>query len=191
MKCTSFVSDFAHHAVRNRPSVPSEGRFEGIEIEKVFTAVGLGGAAQPRPARRGMLSRDLFESPSGARSRGSSAENGRGNGLEGITHEKSMAEDDKNAPLKNLPYSFPGFGPRDSGEQQQIPFPPSLPPYWKEVQEAMMTIRKMYVELLFIEFFARKDLPSSSTHLLSPISLIPYPLLPPTSGPNSTNVESS
>ncbi|KAI0267224.1 hypothetical protein BGY98DRAFT_1025624, partial [Russula aff. rugulosa BPL654] len=46
---------------------PSEGGFEGIE--KVFAAVGLGGAAQPPPARRGMLSRDLFESPSGAQSR--------------------------------------------------------------------------------------------------------------------------
>ena len=110
---------------------PSEGGgFEGIE--KVFAAVGLGGAAQPTPARRGMLSRDLFESPSGAQSRRSSAANGHGNGQEGITpppeallHEKSMAEGDKNAPLKNLPYPFPGFGPRESSEQEQIPFPPS------------------------------------------------------------------
>jgi hypothetical protein len=109
---------------------PSEGGFEGIE--KVFAAVGLGGAAQPPPARRGMLSQDLFESPSGAQSRRSSAANGHGNGQEGITpppdallHEKSMAEGDKNAPLKNLPYPFPGFGPRDSNEQEQIPFPPS------------------------------------------------------------------
>jgi hypothetical protein len=109
---------------------PSEGGFEGIE--KVFAAVGLGGAAQPPPARRGMLSRDLFESPSGAQSRRSSAGNGHGNGQEGITpppeallHEKSMAEGEKNAPLKNLPYPFPGFGPRDSSEQEQIPFPPS------------------------------------------------------------------
>ena len=105
---------------------PSEGGFEGIE--KVFAAVGLGGAAQPPPARRGMLSRDLFESPSGAQSRRSSAANGK----EGITpppeavlHEKSMAEGEKNAPLKNLPYPFTGFGPRDSNEQEQIPFPPS------------------------------------------------------------------
>jgi hypothetical protein len=36
-----------------------------------------------------------------------------------------MAEGEKNAPLKNLPYPFPGFGPRDSSEQEQIPFPPS------------------------------------------------------------------
>jgi len=75
-----------------------------------------------------MLSRDLFESPSGAQSRRSSAANGQ----EGITpppeallHEKSMAEGGKNSPLKNLPYPFPGFGPRDSNEQEQIPFPPS------------------------------------------------------------------
>jgi hypothetical protein len=109
---------------------PSEGGFEGIE--KVFAAVGLGGAAQPQPARRGMLSRDLFESPSGAQSRRSSAANGHGNGQEGITpppealiHEKSVAEGERNAPVKNLPYPFPGFGPRDSSEQEQIPFPPS------------------------------------------------------------------
>ena len=36
-----------------------------------------------------------------------------------------MAKGEKNAPLKNLPYPFTGFGPRDSGEQEQIPFPPS------------------------------------------------------------------
>ncbi|KAH9995320.1 hypothetical protein BJV77DRAFT_991967 [Russula vinacea] len=36
---------------------PPEGGFDGIE--KVFAAVGLGGAAQPQPARRRMLSRDL------------------------------------------------------------------------------------------------------------------------------------
>jgi hypothetical protein len=62
---------------------PSEGGFEGIE--KVFAAVGLGGVAQPQPARRGMLSRDLFESPNGATSRRSSAANGHGNGQEVIT----------------------------------------------------------------------------------------------------------
>jgi hypothetical protein len=27
-----------------------------------------------------------------------------------------MAEGDKSAPLKNLPYLFPGFGPQDSSE---------------------------------------------------------------------------
>src|SRR6266478_2038102 len=109
---------------------PSEGGFEGIE--KVFAAVGLGGAADTQPARRGKLSRDLFESPNGATSRKSSAANGNGHGQEGLTpppdavvHEKSVAEGDKNAPLKDLPYPFPGFGPRDSSEQEQIPFPPS------------------------------------------------------------------
>ncbi|KAF8497819.1 hypothetical protein F5888DRAFT_1906594 [Russula emetica] len=89
----------------------SEGGFEGIE--NIFAAVGLSGAAQPQPARRGMLSRDLFESPSGPPSRRSSVANGHGN------------EGDKNAPLENLPYPFLGFGPRDSSEQEQIPFPPS------------------------------------------------------------------
>ena len=109
---------------------PSEGGFEGIE--KVFAAVGLGGGTQPQPTRRGMLSQDLFENPNEPQSRKSSAANGHGNGQEAITpppeahvHEKSMVEGDKNAPLKNLPYPFTGFGPRDSNEQEQVPFPPS------------------------------------------------------------------
>jgi hypothetical protein len=107
---------------------PSESGFEGIE--KVFAAVGLGGAAQPQLARRGMLLRDLIESPSGAQSRRSSAANGHRNGQEGMTpppealvHEKSMAEGDKNAPLKNLPYPFPGFGPRDKQPARADPVP--------------------------------------------------------------------
>jgi hypothetical protein len=49
-----------------------------------------------------------------------------------------MTEGEKNAPLKNLPYPFPGFGLRDSNEQEQIPFPP----YRKGVQEVVMTKRK-------------------------------------------------
>src|SRR5258708_29882995 len=36
-----------------------------------------------------------------------------------------MVEGEKRAPLKNLPYPFLGFGPGDSSEQEQIPFPPS------------------------------------------------------------------
>ena len=75
-----------------------------------------------------MLSQDLFESPNAAQSRRSSAAIGQ----EGITpppdaliHEKSTVEGEKSALLKSLPYSFTGFGPRDSGEQERIPFPPS------------------------------------------------------------------
>ena len=111
---------------------PSEGGFEGIE--KVFAAVGLGGAAQPPPARRGKLSQDLFEGPKDAPSRGSSAANGHGNGHdivapppEARVRETTMTEGGKNSPLKNLPYPFSGFGPRESSEQEQIPFPPSPP----------------------------------------------------------------
>ena len=109
-----------------------DGGFEGIE--KIFAAVGLGGAAQPPPARRGMLSQGLFERAGGAESRRSSAANGHGNGQEGIipppdalVHEKTMTEGDNNAPLKNLPYPLPGFGPhvQDSNEREQVPFPPS------------------------------------------------------------------
>jgi hypothetical protein len=109
---------------------PPEGGFDGIE--KVFAAVGLGGAAQPQPARRRMLSRDLFESPSGVPSRRNSEPNGNGHGQEviapppeALVRERTTLEGDKNAPLKDLPYPFHGFGPRDSSEQEQIPFPPS------------------------------------------------------------------
>ncbi len=114
--------------MRSRPSVPPN-----VDLKvsrRCFAAVGLGGAAETQSARRDKLSRDLFETPNGATSRRSSAANGHGQ--EGITlppdavvHEKSVAEGDKNAPLKNLPYPFPGFGPRDSSEQEQIPLPPS------------------------------------------------------------------
>src|SRR6266478_1708218 len=128
MRHTSFVSRFVRHAMRSRPSVPPN-----VDLKvsrRCFAAVGLGGAAETQSARRDKLSRDLFETPNGATSRRSSAANGHGQ--EGITlppdavvHEKSVAEGDKNAPLKNLPSPFPGFGPRDSSEQEQVPFPPS------------------------------------------------------------------
>jgi hypothetical protein len=49
-----------------------------------------------------------------------------------------MTEGEKNAPLTNLPYPFPGFGSRDSNEQEQIPFPQRL----KGVQEVVMRKRK-------------------------------------------------
>ena len=126
--CEAYEFCLTLRAPRSEKSAerPSEGGFEGIE--KVFAAVGLGGGAQPPPARRGMLSQDLFESPNAAQLRRSSAAIGQ----EGITpppdafiHEKSTVEGEKNPPLKNHLYSFIGFGPRDSGEQEQIPFPPS------------------------------------------------------------------
>ncbi|KAI9439198.1 hypothetical protein H4582DRAFT_2119755 [Lactarius indigo] len=111
---------------------PQEGGFDGIE--KVFAAVGLGGATtQPPQGRRGMLSRDLFESPKDAPSRKSSPANGHGQGQgqevvpplpEAHVRETTM-EGGKHAPIKTLPYPFPGFGPRESSEQEQIPFPPS------------------------------------------------------------------
>ncbi|KAI0263628.1 hypothetical protein BC834DRAFT_844491 [Gloeopeniophorella convolvens] len=99
------------------PAAEGAGGFDGIE--KVFAAVGLGGgAAHVPPARRGMLSRELFESPrEGPTRRGSAAEangNGNGNG-NGVQPEGNG----------RAPYPFTGFGARESGEQEQIPFPPS------------------------------------------------------------------
>ena len=117
--CEAYEFCLSHRAPCSEKSAsrPSEGGFGGID--KVFAAVGLGGGAQPPPARRGMLSQDLFESSNGALSRRS-----RANSPGGITpppdalvREKSMAEGDKNAPLKNISYPFTGLGPRDSREQ--------------------------------------------------------------------------
>ncbi|KAF8261984.1 hypothetical protein EI94DRAFT_1809524 [Lactarius quietus] len=109
---------------------PPEGGFDGIE--KVFAAVGLGGAAAPpTPARRGMLSRDLFESPKDAPSRKSSPANAQGQGQDVVPPlpearvRETTLEGGKAVPIKDLPYPFPGFGPRESSEHEQIPFPPS------------------------------------------------------------------
>ena len=100
---------------------PQEGGFDGIE--KVFAAVGLGGAAtQPTPARRGMLSRDLFESPKDAPSRKSSPLNGHGQEVAPLPEVRVRESTTEAVPA---PYPFPGFGPRESSEQEQIPFPPS------------------------------------------------------------------
>ena len=103
---------------------PQEGGFDGIE--KVFAAVGLGGATQPTPARRGMLSRDLFESPKDAPSRKSSPLNGHGQDVATLPEVRVRESTTTEAvPAKDTPYPFPGFGPRESSEQEQIPFPPS------------------------------------------------------------------
>ena len=47
--------------------------------------------------------------------------------LEAVVCESMMAEGSKNALLKDPPYPFPGFGPRESSKQEQVPFPPSPP----------------------------------------------------------------
>src|SRR6266566_2335358 len=123
MRRTSFVSCFTPLPVRSRLSVPPR-----VDLKVSGRSLLPLGLAQQRPARRGMLSRDLLESPNGTQSRRIQPANGH-EGInpppEGLVQEKSKAEGDKNAPLKNLPYRFPGFGPRDSSEQEQIPFSPS------------------------------------------------------------------
>jgi len=124
LRRTSFVSRFVHRAVRSRPSflpkVDSRALRRSL-LPRVLAVVLKRGRPAEACSRR-------TESPNGAQSRRSCAANGQ----EGITplpdsliHEKSMAEGKKNAPLKNLPYPFTGFGPQDSSEQERIPFPPS------------------------------------------------------------------
>jgi hypothetical protein len=75
MRCTSFVSSFAHSAVTSPPSV--RPKVDSKVSRRSWAAVGLGGAAQLTPAHRGMHSRDLFESPNGAQSRRISTANGQ------------------------------------------------------------------------------------------------------------------
>jgi len=130
-------------APRNEKSAerPSEGGFEGIE--NVFAAVGLSGAAQPQPARRGILSQDLFESPNGPPSRRSSGKwtwkrSGSHNPPpDALVHEKSVAEGDKNAPLENLPCPFPGLA-RETAANKNISCFRRRPPYRKRVQGVTM-----------------------------------------------------
>ncbi|KAI0065128.1 hypothetical protein BV25DRAFT_1836476 [Artomyces pyxidatus] len=92
-------------------AVPGEA-FEGID--QVLAAVGLGGGA-PTPARRGMLSEDLFESPQEDNTRKSSP-------VAASEHAEKPEEEGPNM----QPYPFPGFGPKKSdSDLEQIPFPPS------------------------------------------------------------------
>lgn len=100
--------------------------FEGIE--KVFAAVGLGGGP-PQPARRGILSGELFQTPE-------KEEAGTGIIEEpsltpppvAQTREKMVTSTGTSSPLKKLPYPFTGYGAQVSSEDV-IPFPPSpVPP---------------------------------------------------------------
>jgi hypothetical protein len=47
-----------------------------------------------------------------------------------LTYMTTMMTEGGKAPLKNLPYPFPSFGPQESGEQEQqilLPLSPGLP----------------------------------------------------------------
>ncbi|KAI0044572.1 hypothetical protein FA95DRAFT_1562103 [Auriscalpium vulgare] len=97
-----------------------EPTFEGID--QVLAAVGLGGT--PAPAKRGMLSQDLFDSPKDMVARNSSASlNAAG---PAATSEPSPSASVKEAVQQKGPYPFTGFGAKKSeSDLEPIPFPPS------------------------------------------------------------------
>jgi len=144
MRNTSFVS---LRAPRSEMSAErsSEGGFEGIE--NIFAAVGLSGAAQPQPARRGMLSRDLFESPSGPPSRRSSVANGHGNGREVIARRRRLlftrSRWQRATRMHHLRISRIHFLAlvHETVASKSRSLSRLLPPYRKRVQEVIMTMR--------------------------------------------------
>ena len=99
------------------PAVSHSPAFDGME--QVMAAVGF--PSSPQPARRGVLSDDLFDSP---KDEVAPAE------LSAIipipakrpSREKDVAG--PSGPLKSLPYPFSGFKAQVSSEDQ-VPFPPS------------------------------------------------------------------
>ncbi|KII84855.1 hypothetical protein PLICRDRAFT_57382 [Plicaturopsis crispa FD-325 SS-3] len=99
------------------PRPPSIAPFDGME--QILAAVGF--PASPPPARRGMLSEDLFDSPR------EEAGPELSDILPKVARRSSKDRQQvsgKEAPLMNLPYPFKGYGAQASSEDR-IPFPPS------------------------------------------------------------------
>lgn len=101
--------------------------FEGMD--KVFAAIGL--APGERPARRGVLSEDLFESPQAEESAEQLREVARQAPSVDLpapavqSREKEIAG--PSAPMMKLPYPFTGHDAQISSEDV-VPFPPSPEP---------------------------------------------------------------
>ncbi|KAI0072350.1 hypothetical protein K474DRAFT_1605301 [Panus rudis PR-1116 ss-1] len=100
--------------------------FEGME--KVFAAVGLGGA--PHPTKRPILTGELFESPQpqdveagGSRTPEKTLSHIIPPPAAAQTKDKSPVPG-KSGPISKLPYPFTGYGAQVSSEDV-IPFPPS------------------------------------------------------------------
>lgn len=106
------------------PRVMSAPAFEGME--QVMAAVGF--PASPPPARRGVLSDDLFESPKDELSGGTPEFADiipKATKRFSKDKEKNMAG--PSGPLMTLPYPFTGYKAQLSSENQ-VPFPPSPDP---------------------------------------------------------------
>ncbi|THH32764.1 hypothetical protein EUX98_g1460 [Antrodiella citrinella] len=101
------------------------GGFEGID--KVIAAVGLGGG--PTPARRGVLSDDLFATPEPQEKEEPKAKN-LGDILPPApvatgTREKKSTVAGPSTPLAKLPYPFSAYPAQVSSSEEVVPFPPS------------------------------------------------------------------
>ncbi|CAL1702863.1 unnamed protein product [Somion occarium] len=103
--------------------------FEGMD--KVFAAVGLGGS--PHPARRGVLSGELFETPQHDEKEEADivpTEKTQASVTPppaAQTREKRTGSAGTSGPLMKLPYPFTGHGAQVSSEDV-VPFPPSPVP---------------------------------------------------------------
>ncbi|TCD63793.1 hypothetical protein EIP91_004944 [Steccherinum ochraceum] len=103
------------------------GGFEGIE--KVIAAVGLGGGATP--ARRGVLSDELFATPEPQEKQDTEV---KAKNLGDIippppaaqgSREKKLSVAGPSAPIAKLPYPFATYPAQVSSSEEVVPFPPS------------------------------------------------------------------
>ncbi|KAH7102482.1 hypothetical protein BKA62DRAFT_749495 [Auriculariales sp. MPI-PUGE-AT-0066] len=124
-ECTRLRIQDAHDfCMTTRPSHPSKQKppteddepFEGIE--RVMAVAGF--PQQPPPARRAVLTQDLFSAPAPPTAP-----------MSGQLVPPSEAARDRresaHAPLKNLPYPFEGYSTVPSSAGQAIPFPTPAP----------------------------------------------------------------
>ena len=99
-------------------------------VERVFAAVGL--PTSPQPARRGVLTGDLFENPDqGASPTEEIGEKGPANPVPEFSSiippikESVPREAAPSGPLMSLPYPFVGHHGAQVSSEEQVPFPPS------------------------------------------------------------------
>lgn len=110
------------------PSGSKAGTGQREGMDKVMAAIGLGGGVHP--ARRGVLSDDLFESP-GPESETEALPFERVSPPSPAVHPKEKRSTGPSTPLKTLPYPFTGSRAQVSsaeGSAEAIPFPPSPEP---------------------------------------------------------------
>lgn len=108
------------------PLSPMSEPFEGME--QILAAVGFPSA--PPPARRGLLSEDLFEMPKGELSPRTDTPPELSSIIPRVVQRDSKDRDTAGpaGPMKNLPYPFTAQGAHMSSKDR-VPFPPSpVPP---------------------------------------------------------------